>query len=180
MGKHWNAIMCLMFWPIAANLGNGSWYWQWTQGPRHDYHFGIIHSWQPVSCVSPVLLNKLVFVSVMANANSGFLSGKCLPSLLSSSPSPARLCLVLILSFSLPVSLPLLAPLVLPPFAPTKALQDGGYLTWHRVSTALFTHGLRHIRTVFVAEMNQQSNCVIQPGVKMVQVCPVCLFLQFK
>lgn len=53
----------------------------------------------------------------------------------------------------------------------------GGYLTWHQVSVALFTHGLRHIRTVFVAEMNQQSNFVIQPGVKMLQVCPACLCL---
>lgn len=87
--KRWNAIRYILYWPIAANFK-----WQWIlaslQGYRHDFLFGIIHSWQQeriIFSLSPPAsaLRLRVGVPGTRNGNLGFLSGKCLLSLLSSS-----------------------------------------------------------------------------------------------
>lgn len=150
MGKHWKAFMCLKFWPIAANFGNGNWYWQRTQGPRHDYHFGIFRSWQPVSFVSPVLSNTLVCVSVMGSGDSENQDSSQVDVSRVSS-HPPLVCSPFVLFCYPPFLCPRLcrrsrrrsSSLM---FAWTEALSDGGYLTWHQVSAALFTHRLGHTR----------------------------------
>lgn len=107
LGKHWNVIMYLLYWPFAAKLK-----WQWIlaslQGSRHDYHFGIIHSWQQEWIIVSVSLSASVFsmhvcVSATRNGNLGFLSGKCLLSLLSS--STRLLSFVFLCCLFLPMSL---------------------------------------------------------------------------